>query len=138
MKRNGKIAHLPENIRVELNIRMRDGQSGLQLVEWLNGLPEVQIVMSKHFGGRPLTQQNISEWRQGGYKEWLDNLDAIPARRAELEREFHGHLREALRNYVEGPLVKLLGDVILSVAHRAIDDLAEIGQQQGNSSNTQN
>ncbi len=57
--RNGKIARLPKQIRHDLNGRLEDGQPGKQLVEWLNGLPEVQEVLKLRFGGRPISEQNL-------------------------------------------------------------------------------
>jgi hypothetical protein len=69
--RNGKIARLPNQIRQRLNCRLEDGEPGKPLVEWLNGLPEVQAVLQLRFGGRPISEQNLSEWKQGGYLEWL-------------------------------------------------------------------
>ncbi len=69
--RNGKIARLPKQVRDDLNDRLGDGEPGKQLVEWLNGLPAVQEVLKLRFGGRPISEQNLSEWKQGGYQEWL-------------------------------------------------------------------
>jgi hypothetical protein len=69
--RTGKIARLPKHLRHQLNSRLEDGEPGKQLVEWLNGLPEVQEVLQLRFGGRPISEQNLSEWKQGGYPEWL-------------------------------------------------------------------
>ena len=71
MTRNGKIARLPWSIRNELNRRLRDGEEGKRLVEWLNSLPEVQEALQEHFGGRPINEQNLSEWKQGGYEDCL-------------------------------------------------------------------
>ena len=69
--RNGKIARLPLEIREQLNVRLADGEPGNRLVEWLNSNPDVMRVMAEHFEGRPINEHNISEWRQGGYEEWL-------------------------------------------------------------------
>jgi hypothetical protein len=68
--RNGKIAHLPFQIREELNIRLANGEPGNKLVEWLNTHPAVIEVMNNCFGGRPVSEQNLSEWRNGGYEQW--------------------------------------------------------------------
>jgi len=75
--RNGKIARLPKTIREELNRRLSDGEPGTELVAWLNGLPEVQRVVAAEFGGRPVREQNLSEWRQGGYEDWLRQQEAL-------------------------------------------------------------
>jgi hypothetical protein len=70
MTRNGKIAHLPLNIRNELNLRMENGEEGATLLPWLNALPEVLQTLKENFDGLPITKQNLSEWRQGGFREW--------------------------------------------------------------------
>ena len=75
--RNGKIARLPHTLREQLNRRMADGEQGKKLVPWLNGLPEVRAVMAREFAGRPIREQNLSEWKQGGYREWLLQQEAL-------------------------------------------------------------
>ena len=67
---NGKIANLPAEIREELNLRMNDGEQGDELVEWLNSKPEVVEVVNKLFDGRPISEQNLSQWRTHGYRVW--------------------------------------------------------------------
>jgi len=74
--RNGKIARIPLEIREQLNCRLADGEPGNRLVEWLNSNPEVVKVMAEQFEGRPITDGNLSEWRAGGYEEWL-TLDSF-------------------------------------------------------------
>jgi hypothetical protein len=74
--RNGKIARLSRELREQLNRRLDDGEEGQRLVEWLNTLPEVQRVLADQFGGRPISEQNLSEWRQGGFTDWLRHQEA--------------------------------------------------------------
>ena len=76
MTRNGKIARLPREIRNQLNQRLRDGEMAIQLVEWLNSLPEVQAVLAAQFEGRAINEQNVSEWRAGGYRDWERQQEA--------------------------------------------------------------
>jgi hypothetical protein len=71
MARNGKIALLPKAVQEQLNRRLDDNEPGEKLVVWLNSLPEVQAVMAAEFGGRRIREQNLSEWRKGGYRDWL-------------------------------------------------------------------
>jgi hypothetical protein len=71
MTRNGKIARLPQGIRAELNRRLLDGEQGVKLVEWLNASIVVKGVLEEEFGGRPITDGNLSEWKSGGYQDWL-------------------------------------------------------------------
>jgi hypothetical protein len=75
--RVGKIARLPRAIREELNQRLEEGEGGTALLDWLNGLPEVRRVMTAEFGGKPVSAQNLSQWRQGGYEDWVAHGEAM-------------------------------------------------------------
>jgi len=68
--RIGKIARLPKEVREQLNRRLQDGEPGETLLDWLNALPKVQKILAAQFGGRPISKQNLSEWKQGGYRDW--------------------------------------------------------------------
>jgi hypothetical protein len=70
-QRRGKIARLPRSIREQLNVRLDDGQDAAQILPWLNALPEVRDSLARHFNGAPISAQNLSAWRQGGFNEWL-------------------------------------------------------------------
>ena len=83
MKRTGKIARLPYHTRQELNHRLLDNEPGDALVAWLNARPEVLTVLSEQFQGNPITKQNLSEWRTGGFAVW------------ELRQEVFGDVQEA-------------------------------------------
>lgn len=72
MTRNGKIAQLSKNLREELNERLDDGHQGKELVKWLNSLPEVQNQIRFYFRGQPISEQNLSQWRNGGYRDWQE------------------------------------------------------------------
>lgn len=74
--RNGKIARLPQAIREQLNRRLDDGEPGKALVVWLNEQPDVKEVLQEQFGGRPISEQNLSEWKQGGYRDWLRHQES--------------------------------------------------------------
>jgi hypothetical protein len=73
----GKIGRLPRAVREELNRRLHNGGNGRRLVEWLNSLPEVQAVMAAEFGGKPIREQNLSDWRKYGYAKWLWQQKAL-------------------------------------------------------------
>ncbi len=88
----GKIARLPHEVREELNRRLRDGEEGRRLLEWLNSLPEVRAVLEADFGGEPIVKQNLSEYRKRGYREWLDQQESL----AEVRRVLgEGKLEQA-------------------------------------------
>jgi hypothetical protein len=107
MARIGKIARLPGAVRAQLNTRLQDNVEGKQIVLWLNSLPEVQKVLAEKFDGRPINEQNLTDWRQGGYEEWLARQDILAqanqlaASHRKLQdvapgRSFADHLADAL------------------------------------------
>ena len=69
--RHGKIARLPKEIREQLNRRLENGWRGARLVNWLNELPQVKESLREEFHGRAINEQNLSQWREGGYADWL-------------------------------------------------------------------
>ena len=74
---NGKIGRLPRAVQEQLNRRLANGEKGGPLVAWLNSLPEVQAVLAREFEGKPIREQNLSEWRKHGYKKWLWRQEAL-------------------------------------------------------------
>ena len=95
--RTGKIARLPLEIREQLNNRIHDGQQGKSLVKWLNTLPEVRRIVTSEFAGRPVREQNLSEWRKGGYRDWVlvqEARSAMARLSEETPPEAHPHESE--------------------------------------------
>jgi len=86
MTRNGKIARLPLDLREQLNQRLRQGQKARQLIQWLNGLPEVQAVLGSEFKGQPILEVNLSRWKNGGYQSWLEEQNSLDAAIAMMEK----------------------------------------------------
>lgn len=76
MTRKGKIARLPRAIRDALNQRLDDGEQGVRLVEWLNGLSEVKKVLESDFEGRAITEGNLTDWKNGGFLDWQAQQEA--------------------------------------------------------------
>jgi len=73
--RNGKIARLPQDVREALNQRLERSEPSPQLLAWLNALPEVQKFVEREFGGEPVSKHNLSQWRLGGFQDWLTRRD---------------------------------------------------------------
>lgn len=71
--RRGKIARLPADVREQLNQRLFDGHAAPAILPWLNGLPPVQELLASQFAGEPISPQNLSNWRRGGYQRWLQD-----------------------------------------------------------------
>ena len=77
MARQGKIARLPHALRVEVNNRLLNGESGPQILAWLNETEEAKKVWKSHFEGKPANEENLSSWRQGGYRDWLKKREEL-------------------------------------------------------------
>lgn len=69
--RKGKIARLPSDLRDQLNRRLQDGAPSKPLAAWLNSLPKVRAVLKADFAGQPINEMNLSNWRHGGFRDWL-------------------------------------------------------------------
>jgi hypothetical protein len=82
--RNGKIARLPHDVREELNLRLERSERSPQLLAWLNALPAVREFVRGEFNGEPVSKHNLSQWRRGGFQDWLIRRDFFAeARRAD-------------------------------------------------------
>ena len=118
--RIGKIARLPNEIREQLNRRLQDGEEGHKLLDWLNALPQAQKMLSAKFGGRPISKQNLSEWRQGGYRDWV---------RAEEDRLRVDRLTEQAAQLAvpdgESPLSERLAAVLLVQLAGVLEELQD-------------
>jgi hypothetical protein len=72
-RRNGKIARLPKQTRDMLN-RMLD-----------DGLPYRIIIDELGEAGEGLNLQNLTNWKQGGYQDWVKNQELIEQTRFRIE-----------------------------------------------------
>jgi hypothetical protein len=120
--RKGKIGSLPREIREEINERLLDGQLAPEILPWLNALPAVR----DRLAGRPragsgevaeITDGNLSEWRAGGFAEWLDNAK-VRAMSAMVDR-----MADAAGQPVESVLRKVwTGRMLETVETLTLDD----------------
>lgn len=71
-RRTGKIARLPKDLRDIINLMLRDGATNDEIRDRLS------------FHKEELNDQNILNWKEGGYQDWLkdqERLDDMRARR---------------------------------------------------------
>jgi len=106
--RNGKIAKLPRDIRDQLNLRLHNGEDGPKLLKWLNHLPETKETLDFYFDGVPVTKQNLSAWRRGGFRQWEIQFDWVQ-QACEL-RDFTGQMQEETLDHelLAGSLIALV------------------------------
>jgi hypothetical protein len=77
-QRVGKIAHLPAEIREQINRRLYDGQTGKQIIRWLK-------TQMHEVASADISDSNISQWRQGGYQDWLKDEAQVTRTRQRAE-----------------------------------------------------
>jgi hypothetical protein len=119
--RTGKIARLPQPIREKLNQRLRDGQTGKEIINWLNELPDVKQLVIERFAGHLISENNVSEWRRGGYQDWLREMETririVQLAEKYQDAELDGRLGRRAETVV---LAELLDD--MDQLHRIEDD----------------
>lgn len=102
MARYGKIARCPHHIREELNRRIDNNEPGARLVAWLNTLPEVKQVLDSDFERREISEQNLTEWKEHGYRRWqaqqraLATNHEVTANASELSAQSGGAINESI------------------------------------------
>jgi hypothetical protein len=118
----GKIGRLSKYFRDELGRRIEDGEPGKELVKWLNGEPRVQEILKKQFGGRAVTEQNLSEWKQNGHQDWLrhqkacEKLRWLTERADDLENEADGlEISDRLGSVLAAELASLAEKILEEV-----------------------
>jgi hypothetical protein len=60
---------MPRVIRDEVNRRLADGQTSKSILDWLNNLPAACQILRDQFDAAPITESNLSDWRNGGFRE---------------------------------------------------------------------
>jgi hypothetical protein len=107
MTHKSKIGRLPHTLRDQLNQRLDDGQDGDSVLHWLNALPEVKQRLKAYFDGTPITKQNLSEWRQAGFREWELRQELLE--HAQEMNSFNDDMQEAVDiNLLAGKLAAAL------------------------------
>jgi hypothetical protein len=124
ISRTGKIARLPLMVRLKLNCRLEEGEPHRSLMVWLNGLPEVKAMLDKFFGGRPITESNLTAWKQGGFAEWVLRRELVGEahRMDETAMEFLEEHEERCRGVRMESFIQNLG---LGLGFRYADIVAE-------------
>lgn len=68
----GKIHRLPFDIRTALHGRLLNGRPQAETLDWVNALPETVEMLADFFEGKPITPQNLSDYKNGReYQTWV-------------------------------------------------------------------
>ena len=112
--RLGKIARLPAEIRREVNIRLADNHPASKILAWLNGVPSVKAILQADFDGAAISPQNLSEWKAGGYldfvqeREKIDQIKTLSQFSLDLVAASGGQLAEGPAAIAAGKLLELI------------------------------
>jgi hypothetical protein len=132
MTRNGKIARLPRTIREELNQRLEDGEPGVRLIEWLNGLPEVVRVLKEEFDGVPISDMNLSYWKNGGFVDWQarEKAESMIERweSEEFEGVASGKVSESLKERLVVHYAAAVGDALAETDEKPSKRVERLGR----------
>ncbi len=120
--RKGKIASLPRPIRDEVCRRLDDGQSGSVILPWLNAVPQVVLILADRWDGKPITDQNLTEWRQGGFRDWLESEARAAKTRALADLSF-SYAKASGGDLSEGALAAAVGRAIETLESLEGNDL---------------
>lgn len=113
----GKIGRLPFEIREEVNRRLRDGQPAKKIIGWLHTLPEVLRVLDEYFGEEPISDQNVSTWRQTGYARWMARLAQVDRTRelasyaVQIAEKAGGSLADGAAQVISGNVLEVLEEL---------------------------
>ncbi len=104
--RTGKIARAPYNVRMAVNTMLRDGATSRQVIALLDGA-----------GITGVNEQNVTNWREGGYQDWCkeqSRLDEMAAKREfalEVVKQNQGsQIHEATLHLAASQLYEALTD----------------------------
>jgi hypothetical protein len=117
--RVGKIARLPASIREGINQQLFNGLRASRIVSWLSTLPEAQSIVAEQFAGVPISENNISEWRRGGYQDWLLEKQSRTETVQFVQKCLRMNPEDRLR-YLEGRLIAEFDTVL-----RALRDIPD-------------
>jgi hypothetical protein len=127
LTRLGKTAPLPREIRDQLNRRLQNGEPDQDLVVWLNTLPEAQKAQSPKSGENPISEQDLAEWKESGYRDWLaqqvalEQVRQLTAEVAELEQAGEGALTDRLAQFLSAQYVVAAKAAVRQAVGAAVD-----------------
>jgi hypothetical protein len=126
----GKIARLPYKIREQLNRRLRNNEPDSEILPWLEGLPAVKKILAAQFDGKPINHQNLSNWRRGGHKQWLQRQEEVDEMRGLVEdakdfsRTSDGSLAHGTASIVAAKMLKTVHAI--PAEQSSVNDLMKI------------
>jgi hypothetical protein len=123
--RLGKIARLPAEVRREVNLRLADNQPAAKILAWLNAMPSVKAIMQTDFDGAVINPQNLSEWRAGGYQDFLREREEVD--KIKTLAQFSMDLAQGAGDQMaQGPAAIAAGKLLTMLETAPEEDLGKI------------
>lgn len=122
--RTGKIARLSADLRTELCERLLDGQRGPRILTWLNAHPAVKKLVKSQYKNEPVSAENLSNWRRGGFVDWrarrdrLDHLKEMSTHMGRMARAGGGRMSEGAAATAAG----LISETLEAAAQRMMEN----------------
>lgn len=110
----GKIARLPHLIREEVNQRLLDGQSGAEILRWLNAHEWVTKNCAPNAEGFFFNDVNLSNWRRGGHEAWkheqrhIESVKKMSDYSIQLARANGGKISEGAAAILAGQHIEVI------------------------------
>ncbi len=82
----GKLQTLPLALRDRICFDLLDGKTGVEILGWLNALPEVREHLASRWNGEPISDKNFSDFKTGYFEKWLKQQ-----RDLERQKALHEH-----------------------------------------------
>jgi hypothetical protein len=102
-RRNGKVARLPKDVRDRINQLLLDGVTYLGTIQTLGDV------------GKDLNEDNLANWKAGGYQDWLRQQQRVQEHQAKFElaldlvrQKPNATIQEAGRQIASAQLCELL------------------------------
>jgi hypothetical protein len=64
-------------LRCLTGLRLASGEPANALLPWLNNLPELRPILEADFHAEPVSEQNLSEYRQHSFRKWQMRQSAL-------------------------------------------------------------
>jgi hypothetical protein len=126
MARQGKIARLPHALRDRVNRALLNGETARELLGWLNQEAEAIETWEQHFEGAEANPQNLSEWRLGGYKDWIRKREKVE--NLKTLSSFCLDAAKAGQNISDGAAAIAAGELLQALEEAAHDEDADLGK----------
>lgn len=121
MARTGKIARLPKNLRDAVNLALQDGASAQAVIQIITHAKENGATNGDGTEIEIPNDQNVTNWRDGGYADWLKENERLNDMRAKREFALRivqdnegGKIHEAGLNLAASQIFELLQDFDVS------------------------